>query len=261
MARPGQVGLALVVLLALTAVARAQDARVAAHEAHHGEPTTVQVPGDAALEVLLGPPSVSQVIVYMHGVCGDPFAFRSWARAARRRATFISLRGDETCEKRPSRRRWSWDLPRLDRRIRDAIAAVGHFRGRPLDADDVALVGYSQGAHRVEHLAFRFPERYRRVLMIAPANEPNAGRLAKAERVVLMAGGWDAKTHILKGFRDLERRQRAAKYLELPKARHGQYGPEAPRVMDEALGWLLDRETAEKQESSVGGVSNSAGPD
>ena len=48
--------------------------------------------------------------------------------------------------------------------------------------------------------------------------------------------------------------------LELPKARHGQYGPEAHRVMSEALGWLFT-ESTEKIESSVRGVSKSAGAD
>jgi len=233
--------------------------RLATHEAAHGRPTTVRVDGDAALEVLLGPPASSQVIVYLHGLCGDPLAFRSWARAARRRATFISLRGDRICDDRPSRRRWSWDMPRLDRRLRKAIHTVDRFRGGPihLDDGDVALVGYSQGAHRVEHLAFRFPERYRRVIMIAPANEPNAGRLAKAERVLLMAGGWDAKKHIFEGFQSLQRRHATAKYLELPKARHGQYGPRASEVMTEAFRWLFAAEP-KKGKSDVGGVSKSA---
>lgn len=244
--------------LALSVAAHAEtpSPHATLHEARHGQPTTIAVGRDADLEVLVGPPSSAQVVVYMHGVCGDPLAFRTWARAARRRATFISLRGDEVCEKRPSRRRWSWNMDRLDRRIRRAIATVGAVRtGVPLDTAQIVLVGYSQGAHRVEQLAFRFPERYPRVIMIAPANEPDAGRLAKTERVLLMAGGWDARSHIQKAFRTLQRRSHPSKYLELPKARHGQYGPEAARVMDEAFAWLLE----EKDESSVGGVSKSAG--
>lgn len=261
MARPRQVAALLVgawLVLASATHAATPDAGVALHEARHGRSTTIHVDGDADLEVLLGPPSSPQVVVYMHGVCGDPLAFGSWARSARRRATFISLRGDEVCDERPSRRRWSWDLARIDRRIRQAVEIVSAFRvGVPLDETRIVLVGYSQGAHRVEQLAFRFPDHYRRVVMIAPANEPNAGRLAKTERVLLMAGEWDARSHIYSAFQALERRRHPSKYLELPKARHGQYGPDAARVMDEAFAWVLE----EKAESSVGGVSKSAGDD
>lgn len=149
-------------------------------------------------------------------------------------------------------------MGRLDRRIQDAIATVSAYRDGPaLDPTRVALVGYSQGAHRVEHLAFRYPERYPRVILIAPANEPSAARLSKTERVLLMAGGWDARSHIQESFHKLQRKRHPARYLELPRARHGQYGPDAAQVMNEAFSWLLE----EKRESSVGGVSKSAGGD
>jgi predicted esterase len=217
-----------------------------AHEARHGRSTTLPIDGDITAEVLLGPATSTVALIYLHGVCGDPFAFRSWARAARRYATFVSLRGDLGCDKRPKRRKWSWDLKRLDRRIVAAVTAASQWRVElgmaALDIEDIVVVGYSQGAHRAEYLASQFPERYRRVGLFATPERPGAGRLAKNLRVLLVAGAWDARKHIFEGYEAVKRRT-AARYFELPKARHGQYGPAAPTVMDRALRWLVTGQT------------------
>ena len=37
----------------------------------------------------------------------------------------------------------------------------------------------------------------------------------------------------------IRKTRRPVRYLELPKARHGEYGPEGPRVMAEGLAWLF----------------------
>jgi predicted esterase len=176
----------------------------------------------------------------MHGVCGDPLAFESWVRAATAHATFISMRGDLPCKSRPGRRKWSMRWSHLDARIAEALEVAARERGRSLDRDEVVLVGYSQGAARVEALAAAFPKRYRRVALIASPVEPSASRLGRAERTVLMAGGWDAREHIHKASLALARAGRDALYLELPKARHGEYGPDAERVMGRGLDWLFN---------------------
>src|SRR5690606_19879596 len=131
------------------------DGDVAAPEILH-----VPVEGDRDLEVVLGPADSRLAAVYLHGVCGDPLAFESWAGAAARHATLISLRGDVACKTRPGRTKWSWS-PRInDRRIRHAVqvaSGLRRARGLPeLDSEQIALIGYSQGAARVQALAIHY---------------------------------------------------------------------------------------------------------
>jgi predicted esterase len=212
------------------------------------KPVTLAVPGDNPIEVVLGAPDVGRAIVYLHGVCGDPFAFESWIEAASAHGTFISLRGDERCDDRPGRFKWSFDYARLDRRIRAALEAADVLRRdmvdsvavKPLDPDDVALVGYSQGAHRVQWMAARYPDRYRRVALIALSTEPSPARLARAEKILIVAGGWDARTHLWEGHNALKKAGKTVLYKELPKARHGEYGPAAQETMAAALDWLFE---------------------
>ncbi len=216
----------------------------------------VAVPGDRPVEVALGPSDSRHAIVYLHGVCGDPNAFESWIGAAVAHATLISLRGDEPCKKDASRFKWSWNGKKHVARIDAAIAAVEALRQSaadsvkvtPLDREHVTLIGYSQGAHRAEVLASMFPEKFARVALIAMATAPDAGRLHRAERVLLMAGGWDARTHIYQGYQTIRRHKKdAVRYLELPKARHGEYGPKAEETMADALAWLFATPPAEAE--------------
>ncbi|MEZ4440563.1 MAG: alpha/beta fold hydrolase [Polyangiaceae bacterium] len=236
--------LAAIALVATASPARAEvDLPALVHASLHGRSTTLPRPGKPALEVMLGPAASDWVVVYLHGFCGDPFAFRPWASEARRHATFISLRGDLACDDRPGRRKWSWDYRRIDRAIREAVVEVSAIReaagGAHLSQDRIALIGYSQGAQRVAQLAGRFPDRYRRVVVIAPAKTPSAGLFRKAERILLMGGAWDVRDPLYEARDALLKTRRPVRYLELPKARHGEYGPEGPRVMAEGLAWLF----------------------
>ncbi len=190
-----------------------------------------------------GPTGSAQVILYMHGVCGDPLAFRSWISSAIKHATFISLRGDLKCDKRPGRSKWSYRHASRDRRISAAIRAVNAVRAARgamlLDPANVVLVGYSQGARRAESLAYRYPKRYRRVALIGIATEPLVHKLRGSEAILLMAGERDARQHIRDGRDQLTRAGKRVQYLELPKARHGQYGPDAEAIMGQGLDWLF----------------------
>lgn len=233
-------------LCALAATASAEDEPPPARKIGS---ISFAIVGDRDVEVALGPIDSARVIIYLHGTCGDPYAFQSWIDAAVAHATLISLRGDEACKKNTSRSQWSWDSKKNARRIDVAIAAVQKLRESmvdsvevtPLDKDDVTLIGYSQGAHRAEVLAHRFPKRFKRVALIAMAKQPDAGRLHHTERVLLMAGGWDARTHIYEGYQEMRRTKKdAVRYLELPKARHGEYGPKAQETMADALDWLFE---------------------
>ena len=47
--------------------------------------------GARAIEVVVGPTDSPQVIIYLHGVCGNPLAFESWALAASQHAKIAVL--------------------------------------------------------------------------------------------------------------------------------------------------------------------------
>ena len=202
-------------------------------------PIQLAVEGDTPIEVVAGPTDSDRVVIYLHGVCGDVHAFGSWVGAATRHATFIAMRGDLPCEQRRGRYKWSYNYAHLNRRILKAIRAANALRPKPLDDTDVALIGYSQGARRAELMAAHFPQRYRRVAIIAIVSEPSPDLLSKAHSILLMAGSRDARQHIKDGAEKLRRSGKRVQYMELPGARHGEYGPDAPRVMRIALDWLF----------------------
>lgn len=200
----------------------------------------VKVPRDSA--VLVVPGRTSTPIVYLHGRCGDPTAFTAWAETGSRFGTIVSLKGDQKC-KAGGRTKWTEDPARLDRRITNALEAIRDQLGLPLDLDRRLVVGYSQGALRAESLGTRFPERYPRAVLVAGPRAPKPTSLTKSEAVLLLVGDHDARQHLSEAATKLKSRGRAVRYLELPGARHGEYGTEAARVFSEGLGWLVETPT------------------
>jgi predicted esterase len=208
---------------------------------------TVEVEGDVPAEAVLGPKGSAAVLVYLHGQCGDPLAFESWAKQAAEHATLVSVRGDLACKTRKGRRQWSFEPKRIDRRIDRAVQAVDAARREALgegtvalDRTSMTLAGYSQGAHRAQALVWRFPDKYRRVLLAAMTTEPNVDALRGADRIVLLAGELDDKEPMRVGAQKLEEADEQVLYLVLPGARHGQYGDHAPEVLGKALDWLFN---------------------
>ncbi len=198
------------------------------------------VPGDR--KVLIVPGETRTPIVYLHGRCGDPTAFRAWAAAGRRFGTILSFVGDVKCK--GGRTKWSGDTVRLDARITAAIGAARSGLGIDLADGPRVVVGYSQGALRAEALATRFPDRYPRAVLIAGPRAPKDGNLAATEAVLFMVGDHDARGHLHDAATKLKAHGRNARYLELPGAHHGDYGSEPLRTVTEGLDWLFRTPTA-----------------
>jgi pimeloyl-ACP methyl ester carboxylesterase len=197
----------------------------------------VRVPRDKPVLVVRG--RGSRVIVYLHGRCGEPERLRAWAAAASTFGTVIALRGEVRCRD-GVRARWTEDVATIDRRITAAIRAVGANHPEPLDANARVVFGYSQGALRAESLASRFPERYPLVVLAAGPRGPRADALAKVRRAVVVAGELDVRAPLAKGADELLRRGVPTRYVVLPGARHGEFGPEAVPRLEAALTWLVD---------------------
>jgi pimeloyl-ACP methyl ester carboxylesterase/predicted small lipoprotein YifL len=203
-----------------------------------GATITLPVPGDKDVLLVHGAPGDRRAFIYLHGKCGDVRAFGSWAGAASKLGTLAALLGDERCEG-TQRYRFSRDLALLDRRVTSALRAASEIRGEALDDRAVTLIGYSGGASRAAALASRFPDRYPRLLLIAAPAAPAAGSLKAARAVVFIAGERDRREHLREAAEAMARAGRPATFMLLPGAAHGEYGPEASRVMGDALAWAF----------------------
>jgi predicted esterase len=177
------------------------------------------------------------VIVYLHGLCGDPLAFRAFVESAVHYGTVISLLGEVPCSGSGGRFSWGLDYASMDRRIRAAIAAVSGARGEGLDPEQLVTIGYSQGAARVAWLARLYPQRYRKVVLIGTPTEP---RVPRGARLAVVAGEREPRQHMREGVEALQAKGVEVLYRELPGARHGEYGEGAPRVLGEVLAWLWE---------------------
>lgn len=218
----------------------ASDAPIASASAAPEEPPvtpiTIEIPKDKKVHVVFGKPGNPHVFVYLHGKCGDPLAFRAFAKILPPRGTLVAMRGDIKCE--GGQPNWSNDIMLLDQRIKKALDVVEEKRGEPLDKDHLVAIGYSAGALRAESLSTRYPERYPRVVLIGGPRAPKQGNLGKTERILLMAGELDVRKPLRDASADFVKAGRLSRFIEIPGAKHGEYGPEAEAIMSDALDWI-----------------------
>ncbi len=129
---------------------------------------------DRPIRVLASAEPSRRVLVYLHGYCGDVNAVGAFVPAAQAHGTLIALLGDQPCPKdKPGRFKWGSDPYALDQRIQRAIRLVNRAQQLDLDAHDITLFGYSQGALRAESLARYYAQRYPRVILGGPRGGPN----------------------------------------------------------------------------------------
>lgn len=226
-------------LLALAASAFTLSALPAVAADAQAGATSIAVEGDVPAFAVPG--AGSEVLLYLPGRCGDPFAgVRSFPRAAAAHGTLLVVQGDQPCPDRKGRRRWTIDARRIQARIDAAVEAASTQLGRPLAGKQLTLIGYSEGALRAELLARSFPHRYPRVVLGGEPRTPAAQSLAGAKAVVTLAGEHDVQGPMREGAERLAKAGLTSRFFLLPRARHGQYGPESERVMGEALDWLFE---------------------
>lgn len=221
----------------------APEPSAAAHDAAAtppSEPAGVEVPvrGDSPLYVLEGAPDDPRAIVYLHGRCGQVHAVDAFRGAAAEHGTLIALRGDKPCPEQ--RRRWGSDLDELHKRIQQALRTVKKRRNGVLNTTEVTLFGYSQGAHRAQGLAKRYPRVYPRVVLGGPPTRPSPEHLSKARAIAVFGGDRETTETMQLGAADLVAAGKRAQFFLLPCAGHGEFGPEAERRMSEILSFVSD---------------------
>lgn len=203
-----------------------------------GVPVDVPVAGDRPVLAIHAPAENRRAIVYLHGMCGNVHAVETWKDAAAQHGTLIGLVGDVACGH--GRFKWTTKVSRIQARIETAFKAVQAERGGLLDAAELVLFGYSQGADRASLLARNFPRRYRRVVLGGPSHQPKLVNLGDTEVVAVFGGELETTRHMRLGAEVLSAAGKPARFFVLPAAKHGEYGPEGNRVMNEVLSWVVD---------------------
>lgn len=209
-----------------------------------GKPLELSVPGDRNLRVThadLDGPASRAAIVYLPGMCGNPKAADPWVDLAAARATVIVVRANIPCKDRPGYR-WPRDVNLIQERIARALRRVKSERGGQLDTSSATLIGYSQGAHRAERLAERFPQKYPTLVLGGPPTAPEVQRLFRARRVAVLGGELENSDHMQRGTSALQAANLQARFFLLPQAHHGSYGPSGRAVMKDVLSWLYARQ-------------------
>ncbi|AUX42095.1 hypothetical protein SOCE26_035220 [Sorangium cellulosum] len=194
--------------------------------------TEMAVPGDRPAFVVTGRGGACPRMIALHGMCGHGLGFvQAFQGAAREHGGVLGLQGDIPCGADGVFTKYSPNPEETDERIRKALAACGGA------AEDLTIIGYSQGAYVGERLAERWPERYSRLVLLGAPTTPSAARLRDIQGAVLISGEFDAKYRMKDGTTGLLAAKIPAIYREMPGAHHGEM-PEAERLMDDALDWL-----------------------
>lgn len=181
---------------------------------------------DRPIRVLPAAVAGRRVLVYLHGYCGDVNAVGAFVPAAAAHGTLLALLGDEPCKGKPGRFKWGRDTHALDERIRRAIRLVNRAQKLELDAQDITLFGYSQGALRAESLARYYAKRYPRVILGGPPQRPKPEHFRHAQAVAVFGGEKEDTSDMLNGSDDLMRAGLRARFFLLAGVDHGDFGDE-----------------------------------
>jgi hypothetical protein len=216
---------------------------------------TVPVIGDLPAFVLRSSSSTpagqkARAFLFVSGMCAHPVGYvQSFQPTAAAHGDFMIVQGDVSCGGDGSMRRWSSDLEAMNRRIQAAFHAAD--LGEP---SGVTVIGYSQGAERVERLVARWPDRYSSAILISSPVVPSSRALAKAKAVILMVGSLEGQDQMRSAVGPLTHAGVPARFFALPGARHGQLGPEPSNAMGQALDFIDEME--EVKRSGAPGVTS-----
>ena len=205
--------------------------------------TVVDAGWDRPIRVLPAAEPSRRVLVYLHGYCGDVNAVGAFVPAAAAHGNLIALLGDQPCAKdKPGRFKWSTDAHALDQRIQRAIRLVNRAQKLDLDAHDITLFGYSQGAVRAESLARYYPKRYPRVILGGPPRRPKPEHFKLVQRIAVFGGELEDTTDMLGGADDMIAAGFQARFFLLPGVDHGDFGGELAgnRALAEILAFVSE---------------------
>jgi hypothetical protein len=181
---------------------------------------------DKPVRVLPAATPGPRALVYLHGYCGDVNAVGAFVPAAAAHGTLIALLGDQPCQNKPGRFKWSNDIRGLDARIQRAVRLVNRAQGLHLDPHDITLFGYSQGAVRAESLARFYASHYPRVILGGPPRRPKPVHFSRVRAIAVFGGELEDTRDMLGGADDLAAAGFHARFFLLPGVDHGDFGGE-----------------------------------
>ena len=184
----------------------------------------VEAGPDRPIRVLPAATPGRRVLVYLHGYCGDVNAVGAFMPAAAAHGTLIALLGDKPCKGKPGRFKWDTDTYHLDQRILRAIRLVNYAQHTDLDAKDVTLFGYSQGAVRAESLARYYGKRYPRVILGGPPRRPKPEHFMHTQTIAVFGGELEDTHDMIGGADELIAAGFQAHFFLLPNVDHGDFG-------------------------------------
>jgi len=193
---------------------------------------------DRPIRILPAAKPGRRVLVYLHGYCGDVNAVGAFVPSAAAHGTLIALLGDQPCKDKPGRFKWSSDTHALDERIQRAIRLVNRARSWDLDASDVTLFGYSQGAVRAEALVRYYAKRYPRVILGGPPRRPKVEHFKHVQAIAVFGGELENTSEMVGGAEDLIAAGFRAHFFLFPSVDHGDFGGELAGNL--ALSEILD---------------------
>ena len=189
--------------------------------------------------VMRGGPAGSARLVFLHGMCAHALGYaQAFQFSAAKKGKLVAPEGDKPCQ--GSWASWSGDLETLDARIVAAFRRLGE--SEPIE--DIAVIGYSQGALRAEELARRWPARYTRLVLIASPTVSSPRGFDRVRSTVMMAGERDRQDLMKKGAELLAKAGIPSTFMVIPEATHGAMGPTPEKTMGDALEWLFAHEAA-----------------
>jgi pimeloyl-ACP methyl ester carboxylesterase len=200
-------------------------------------PATVErmeVPSDLVASIVRGPKGSEPArTVFLPGMCSNAYAYMlGFPEAAKQQGGVVAIEGDQPCV--PGFRSFSWDAPKLHRRIEAALAAAGRELA---EGDEITLVGYSQGAALAEQLIQRWPKRYARLVLIGAPTDPSPRNFAPARGVVTMSCSLDVPWRMKEAARGIARTGVKSTYVEMPGCTHGNLA-KGDETLGEAFAFL-----------------------
>jgi predicted esterase len=159
-------------------------------------------------------------IVFLPGMCSNAAGYLwTFPEAARAAGGVLAIDGDEPCPGARNFHTFSWDAEKQHRRIEAALARAGTANDAP-----ITLIGYSQGAVFAEKLAAKYPERFRKIVLIGAPLDPSASHFAASEAFVTMSCALDVRGRMKKAAQEVAARGVPATYVEMPGCSHGAIG-------------------------------------
>ena len=201
----------------------------------------LEVPGDSPAFIVRGERPASTHTLFMPGLCSNAYGYLfSFPEAARAHGGVVAIDGDKPCGAADSGfHTFSWN-PELQRKRLDAALGVA---GVPDPPGGYTLVGYSSGASIAELMHTRWPQRFPRLVLIAPPKDPAIPQLRTARAVVSMACSLDVTWRMKRAAKRLDAVHVPALYLEMPGCTHGNIA-EGDRIFGEAFDFLEQSDRA-----------------